>query len=62
MWLQPSFFWMGLLQFGHGLELVTNQRQLAASSVPLQEAFNSSGLTSAILICHSCHWEHPDGA
>lgn len=32
MWLQPSFFWMGDLQEGHGLELATIQRQLAASS------------------------------
>ena len=39
MWLQPSFFWMGDLQLGQGLELVTSHRQLAAvlvsSSVPL---------------------------
>lgn len=39
MWLQPSFFWMGDLQLGHGFELVTSHRQLAAvfvsSSVPL---------------------------
>lgn len=33
MWLQPSFFCMGDLQLGHGLELVTNHRQFAASSV-----------------------------
>lgn len=32
IWLQPSFFWMGDLQLAHGLELVNNHRQLAASS------------------------------
>lgn len=62
MWLQPSFFWIGLLQFGQGFELVTSQRQLAASSLPLHEALSSSGLISAILICHSCHCLHPQGA
>lgn len=32
MWLQPSFFWMGDLQLAQDLELVSNHRQLAASS------------------------------
>ena len=32
MWLQPSFFWIGDLQFGHGFELVTSQRKFAANS------------------------------
>lgn len=33
IWLHPSFFCMGDLQLGQGLELVTNHRQLAATSV-----------------------------
>lgn len=33
IWLQPSFFCMGDLQLGQGLELVTSHRQLAAVSV-----------------------------
>ena len=41
IWLQPSFFWIGDLQLGHCLELVTSHRQLAAisvsSSVPFTE-------------------------
>jgi len=41
MWLQPSFFCIGDLQFGHGLELVTSHRQFAefsvSSSVPCTE-------------------------
>ncbi len=32
MWLQPSFFWIGDLQLAQDLELVSNHRQLAASS------------------------------
>ena len=33
MWLQPSFFWIGDLQLGHGFELVTSHRQFAEFSV-----------------------------
>lgn len=62
MWLHPSFFWIGLLQFGHGFEFVTSHKQFAASSVPLQEAFISSGFTSLIFWCHSCHCLQPEGA
>jgi hypothetical protein len=52
IWLQPSFFCMGDLQLGHGFELVTSHRQLAASSVSAQEARSSSGFTSEIFCCH----------
>lgn len=62
IWLHPSFFCMGLLQLGQGLELVTNHKQLAASSDSEQVALSSSGLTSDIFLCHSSHWEHPEGA
>lgn len=62
MWLQPSFFWIGLLQLGHGLEFVTSHKQFAASSLPLHDALSSSGLISAIFTCHSCHCLHPHGA
>lgn len=62
IWLQPSFFCIGLLQFGQGFEFVTNHKKLAASSLPLQEAFSSSGFTSVIFSCHSCHCLHPQGA
>jgi len=62
MWLQPSFFWIGDLQLGQGLLFVTSHRQLAASSVSTPEAGNSSGFTSAIFCCHSCHWAQLLGA
>jgi hypothetical protein len=52
MWLHPSFFCMGDLQLGHGFELVTSHRQLAASSVSTHEARSSSGFTSEIFCCH----------
>lgn len=61
MWLQPSFFWMGLLQLGHGLELVTSHRKLAASSVSPELIRSSSGLISATLLCHSTHCSQPEG-
>lgn len=61
MWLHPSFFWIGLLQLGQGLELVTNQRKFAASSVSPELMCSSSGFTSATLLCHSIHCSQPEG-
>lgn len=58
MWLHPSFFWIGELQLGHGFELVTSHKQLAASSLPEHDDFKSSKLISEIFCCHSLHWEH----
>lgn len=60
--MHPSFFCIGLLQLGQGFELVTNQRQFAASSDPVQAAFSSSGFTSDIFMCHCCHCSQPQGA
>lgn len=59
MWLQPSFFWIGDLQLGQGLQLVTSQKQLAASSLSFFSNFSSSGLVSAILACHWFQWSQP---
>lgn len=58
MWLHPSFFWIGDEQLGHGFELVTSHKQLAASSLPEHDDFKSSKLISEIFCCHSLHCEH----